>query len=192
MEVKKGTETVDQKDAECQGDEILFHTRIFDVVKRYQKGHSGRMLERYVVRNPGAVAILPLLPDGRILLLKQYRSPTKKYIYEIPAGTREAGEEPIVTASRELHEETGYRAGKIVPMTSFYSSPGIFQERLYLFKATDLSPGRNSLEDGEDIALYPVTPEEAKKLIRSGEIEDAKTLLALLSLFTTEDLFGVG
>ncbi|MDO5553512.1 MAG: NUDIX hydrolase [Planctomycetia bacterium] len=189
--MEKENKTVDQKDVAHQEDEILFHTRIFDVVKRYQKGHSGRMLERYVVRNPGAVAILPILPDGRILLLKQYRSPTKKYIYEIPAGTREQGEEPILTASRELIEETGYHAGKIVPMTSFYSSPGIFQERLYLFKATELVPGPNALEDGEDITLYPVSPEDVKRMIRSGEIEDAKTLLALLSLFTTEDLFAV-
>ena len=164
-------------------DEVIFKTKIFDVVQRYQIGQSGQKHIRYVIRNKGAVAILPILPDGRIILLKQFRSPAQRYIYEIPAGTRDIGEEPLVTANRELIEETGFHAGKMEPMYSFFSSPGIFQEMLYLFKATDLVPGKQALEEGEDITLCYFSRDELKQMLNSGEIEDGKTLLALLTLF---------
>lgn len=164
------------------GDEIIFETRIFDVVRRFQSCPNGEKQERFVVRNRGAVALLPVLDDGSVVLIRQYRAPTAGYIYEIPAGTREPGEEPIITAARELVEETGYRAGKIVPLYSFYSSPGIFQEKLHLFLATELTPGPTALESGEDITTVIKTKEEIAEMLRKGEIEDAKTILALLTL----------
>lgn len=168
-------------------DEVIFKTKIFDIVQRYQIGQSGQKHVRYVIRNKGAVAILPILPDGRIILLKQFRSPTQRYIYEIPAGTREIGEDPLTTAKRELIEETGYHAGKMEPMYSFFSSPGIFQEMLYLFKATDLVPGQQALEEGEDITLCYFTRDEIKKMLKAGEFNDGKTILALLTLFAELD-----
>ncbi|MDD3587482.1 MAG: NUDIX hydrolase, partial [Thermoguttaceae bacterium] len=135
-------------------------------------------------------AILPIGDDGRIVLVRQYRSPAQRYIYEIPAGTRETGEEPITTATRELIEETGYHAERSWLMTHFFSSPGIFQEELYLFKATGLTPGNSHLEDGEDLEVRLFTKDELRHMIRDGEIEDGKTLLALLSLFSTDDFFN--
>ena len=173
-----------------QEDEVIFETKVFDVVKRYQIGHSGKKLTRFVIRNRGAVAILPILDDGRIVLVRQYRSPAQRYIYEIPAGTREIGEEPLITATRELIEETGYHAERIWLMTHFFSSPGIFQEELYLFKATGLTPGDSHLEDGEDLEVRLFTKDELRRMICAGEIEDGKTLLALLTLFTPDEFFS--
>lgn len=174
-EEKNGNDTTEDK--------ILFQTRIFDVVERYQIGQSGKRHPRYVVRNKGAVAILPILPDGRIILIKQFRSPAQRYIYEIPAGTREIGEDPLKTACRELIEETGYHAGKMDLLCSFYSSPGIFQEELFLYRATELVPGESAMEDGEDITLVIVDRDQIRSMIRNGEIHDGKTLLALLTIF---------
>ena len=162
------------------GEPILFQGRIFNVVERTQVGRSGKILKRQVVKHPGAVGIAPILPDGRVLLIEQYRVALQKTIFEIPAGTREVGEEPLLTATRELIEETGYSAGKIERLTAIYSSPGILQEELILYLATDLKPGESALEDGEKIELRPKTWDEIDAMIAAEEIVDAKTLVALL------------
>lgn len=160
--------------------EILFESRLFKVEKRFQTGRSGKQLERHVILHPGAVGILPILDDGRIVMIRQYRVAVDDVLVEIPAGTLEPNEEPIKTASRELIEETGYTAGNIEPMTTILSSPGILQEKLHIFIATNLVPGETALEDGEDIKLLLLTWGEIREMIRSGEIQDAKTLVALL------------
>lgn len=162
------------------GEPILFEGRIFKVVERTQVGRSGKILKRQVVKHPGAVGIVPILPDGRVLLIEQYRVALQKTIFEIPAGTREVGEEPLLTATRELIEETGYSAGKVERLTAIYSSPGILQEELILYLATDLTPGESAPEDGEKIELRLKTWEEIDAMIAAEEIVDAKTLVALL------------
>lgn len=160
--------------------EILFRSRLFQVEKRFQTGRSGKQLERHVILHPGAVGILPLLDDGRVVMIRQYRIAVDEVLVEIPAGTLEPNEEPIRTAARELTEETGYTAKTIEPMTTIFSSPGILQETLHLFVATGLVPGETDLEDGEDIQLLILTWDEIRKMIAAGEIRDAKTLVALL------------
>ena len=160
--------------------EILFQSRLFKIEKRFQTGHSGKQLERHVILHPGAVGILPLLGDGRVVMIRQYRVAVDDVLVEIPAGTLEPNEPPIKTAARELIEETGYTAKTIEPMTVILSSPGILQEKLHLFVAKDLVPGETCLEDGEDIQLLILTWDEIRKMIADGEIQDAKTLVALL------------
>ena len=160
--------------------EILFQSKLYRIEKTWQTGRSGQQLERHVIVHPGAVGILPLLDDGRVVLLRQYRVAVDAYLIELPAGTLEPGEEPIVTAQRELIEETGYTAGKMEPLITFYSSPGILREQLHLFVATDLTPGESALEDGEDIELFIADWDEVRDLIARGEITDAKTLIGLL------------
>lgn len=159
---------------------ILFQSRIFNVVERTQIGRSGKTLKRQVVKHPGAVGIIPILPDGRVLLIDQYRITVQKNIFEIPAGTREIGEDPLATAKRELIEETGYSAGKMERLTAILTSPGILQEELILYVATDLTPGESAPEDGEKIALAPKTWSEIDRMIADEEIVDSKTLVALL------------
>jgi len=160
--------------------DILFTSKLFQVVRRFQTGRSGNPLERHVILHPGAITVLPILNDGRVVLLKQYRIAVEKHLIELPAGTREPNEEPIITAARELTEETGYTAGKIEPMTMFYPSPGILHEEMHLFLATDLKPGPTNLEDGEDIQILLADWTDVKRMIFSGEIQDAKTLVGLL------------
>ena len=160
--------------------DILFTSKLFQVVRRFQTGRSGDQLERHVILHPGAVTVLPILEDGRAVLLKQYRVAVEKHLIELPAGTCEPNEEPIITAGRELAEETGYIAGKIEPLTVFYSSPGILHEEMHLFLATDLKPGPSNLEDGEDIELILADWTEVRRMIFAGEIQDAKTLVGLM------------
>ena len=160
-------------------DKELFQSRIFTVVERMQIGRSGALLRRQVVKHPGAVGIVPILPDGRVLLIKQYRIALEKEIFEIPAGTREPGESPLATAKRELIEETGYRSDAFTQLSTIYTSPGILQEELTLYLATDLEPGESAPEDGERIALTPLEWSEIDDMIRVGEISDGKTLAGL-------------
>jgi len=159
--------------------EILFQSKLYRIEKTWQTGRSGQALERHVIVHPGAVGVLPLLDDGRVVLLRQYRIAVDSYLIELPAGTLEPGEEPITSARRELIEETGYTAGKIEPLITFYSSPGILREQLHLFVATELTPGKTALEDGEDIEPLIVTWQDIRKMIAGGEITDAKTLIGL-------------
>ena len=162
-----------------ENEPVLYQGRIFKVVERTQMGRSGKKLVRQVVKHPGAVGIVPILPDGRVLLIEQYRITFQKNIFEIPAGTREVGEEPLATAKRELVEETGYSADKMERLTAIYTSPGVLQEELILYIATGLTAGESAPEDGEKIALRPKSWDEIERMIADEEIVDSKTLVGL-------------
>ncbi|MEN6451253.1 MAG: NUDIX hydrolase [Thermoguttaceae bacterium] len=159
---------------------ILFQGYRFRVERAIQVTPDGVKHVREVVRHPGAVVILPLLDDGRICLLWNYRVAVRERIIELPAGTLEPNEDPAETARRELIEETGYRAGRIEHLISFWTTPGIFDERMHLYLAEQLQPGPTALEAGEDIEPLLVTWDEAMEMMRQGKIQDAKTLTALL------------
>lgn len=132
------------------------------------------------MRHPGAVTVLPLLEDGRVCLVRNYRVAVDQTLIELPAGVVEPGEDPAETARRELAEETGYRAAVIELLAVFYMSPGILDEKMYLYLATSLRPGATALEPGEDIQPLLTTWEEALEMARDGRIQDAKTLTGLL------------
>ena len=155
---------------------VLYEGRIFKVVERLQIGRSGKTLKRQVVKHPGAVGIVPILPDGRVVLIKQFRVTFQKYIYEIPAGTLELQENPLEAARRELLEETGFKAGNVDFLSSIYTSPGILEEELFLYLATDLKEGASAPEEGELIELVSLTWSEIDKLIDSGELHDSKSI----------------
>jgi ADP-ribose pyrophosphatase len=159
---------------------ILFQGRRFRVERVVQTTPDGVEHVREVVRHPGAVVILPLLDDGRIGFVKNYRVAVNKTLIELPAGTLEPGEDPAETARRELAEETGYRAGRIDHLLTFCMSPGILDERMHLYLAGQLKPGPLALEAGEDIQPLLCTWEESLQMVQRGEIDDAKTLVALL------------
>jgi ADP-ribose pyrophosphatase len=146
--------------------------RAFDV--------NGRPLVHDIVVHPGAAVILPIMPDGRLAMIYNYRVATGGELLELPAGTLDPGEDPLTCAARELAEETGYRAGRIVPLVSFYSSPGIVSERLHAFLATELTPGQPAHEGTEQIRLAPMTLGAALLAIHDGRICDGKTIVALL------------
>jgi ADP-ribose pyrophosphatase len=157
----------------------VFTGRKFRVESRtIDPGGAPRDFE--VVVHPGAAVILPVLDDGRVLLIHNYRIAVGRELLELPAGTLDDGETPATCAARELAEETGYRAGKLQALTSFFTSPGILTERIHAFLATGLTPGPMAHEAGEQIRLAPLTPTDTWRAIRDGRICDGKTILTLL------------
>jgi ADP-ribose pyrophosphatase len=134
-----------------------------------------------VVRHPGGVGVLPLHGDGTVTLIRQLRPAVGKTLLEIPAGRLDPGEDPAECGRRELAEETGLSAGSIAPLGSFYPSPGVFDEELYLFLGTDLVQGVPDPEGYEDIETVRIPFEEALRMAADGNgIRDAKTIVALL------------
>jgi ADP-ribose pyrophosphatase len=161
-------------------DEVLLETRRFRVVRHRGRTACGHEYVRETVQHPGAVVILPVLDDGRVCLIRNYRVAVDRTLIELPAGTLEPGEEPAVTARRELEEETGYQAGRIEPLTQFFMSPGILNERMHAYLATGLTKGPAHPEAGEEIERLLVSWDEALRMTLSGEIQDAKTIATLL------------
>jgi len=140
---------------------------------------SGKRIRKEVVVHPGAVVILGFLPDDRLLLIRNRRYTINETLVELPAGTLEKGEDPMNCAGRELLEETGYLAGRLKPLGSFFASPGILTEKMYLFAAYDLEHQGQSLDESEEIEVMPVTLEQAIQMIKLGEIVDAKTIAGI-------------
>lgn len=165
-------------------EKLLLQAARFRVVERETKLATGETLPRQVVLHPGAVVILPLLAGDRVCLIRNYRIAVGKTLIELPAGTLEPGEPPLETARRELQEETGYVSNNWAePWTeqpTFLMSPGILNERMYAYVATDLTPGQASREPGEEIDNLEVPLSKAIEMIKTGEIEDAKTIATLL------------
>lgn len=160
--------------------ETLHTASRFQVQRVTQRFPDGRSFQREVVRHPGAVVIVPVLDDGRICMIRNYRVAVDRELLELPAGTLEAGEPPLETAQRELIEETGYRAAQITPLLEFYMSPGILDERMYAFVATGLTEGSPAREDGEQIVNHLVSTAELEVLLAEGKIQDSKSLSAIL------------
>lgn len=160
-------------------DEIVYEATKFKVAHR-RFFCAGREHSYEVVLHPGAAVILPVLADGRIVLIHNVRPAVDAELLEIPAGTLDPGELPADCAARELAEETGYRAGRCEPLCAFYSTPGILNERMHLFIATELEPGPTALEDTEQIRVTAMTLDEALAGIPAGRIVDGKTIVALL------------
>lgn len=154
---------------------------------------DGSVGELEMIRHPGAAAVIPFASDPQgtdptILLIKQYRYATLDILYEIPAGRLNPGEDPRVCAERELLEEVGVKAGRVERLTTIWTTPGFTDERIHLFWATDLTPGQHAREADEFIEVTPKPLSEVLALIKSGEICDAKTCLAILFVagFTLE------
>jgi ADP-ribose pyrophosphatase len=141
---------------------------------------DGQHQQREIIRHPGAVALIALDDQNHVLLVRQFRSASAQMMSEIPAGILNADEIPLNAAIRELQEETGYKPGKIVPLGGFYTAPGYTTEYIHLFVATNLIESRLPADEDEFIEVDHVTLSDALAMIERGEIEDAKTIIALL------------
>ena len=164
--------------------EVLYQAKRFRVERVTQVSADGSRHARDIVRHPGAVVILPLLDDGRLVFVENYRVAVEQRLVELPAGTLEPPEEPVATALRELAEETGYRAARIEHLATFFMSPGILDEKMYAYAASGLTAGEMALEAGEDIRVLPLTWQEALEMVRDGRIHDAKSVATLLYYYT--------
>lgn len=141
---------------------------------------DGRITTREVVAHRGAVAIVPVLEDGRAVLIRQYRRAADAVLLEVPAGTLEEGEHPEDCAYRELAEETGYRARSMTKLFQQFLAPGYSAEILHVYLAEGLVSGQQSFDDDESIEVHPVLLADVPGMISRGEIVDAKTIAALL------------
>ncbi|HEX8465780.1 MAG TPA: NUDIX hydrolase [Abditibacterium sp.] len=144
---------------------------------------SGRTAQREVLEHRGAVCVLPVLPDGQIAMIRQWRTAAQEILWELPAGGLEENESPEECAKRELIEEIGYRAGKLTPLYQAYLAPGYSSEMMWAFLAEDLELVGAQPEEDETIELVVKPLEELLPLIDSGEIRDSKTICALLALY---------
>jgi ADP-ribose pyrophosphatase len=161
--------------------QVIFEGRKLRLeVHHLRDEETGKKVFREVVVHPGAVVILPFVSDNEIVLIKNRRYVVGRQIIELPAGTIDKSEPPMNCAGRELLEETGYLAGKIKPLGTFYTSPGILSENMYAFAAYDLTQQKQALEEGEDIELMQVKFDDALEMIRGGDIVDGKTIATIL------------
>jgi ADP-ribose pyrophosphatase len=157
----------------------LYTGKIFDVVLEKVTLPNGAVKDREIVRHPGAAAMVPLLDDGRVVLIKQYRHAVGEFVWEIPAGTLEPEEAPMACARRELVEEIGYEAANLEKLTEILPAPGYTDEHIHIFLATGLQAVDQRLEDDEVLELQPTVLETALAMVAKGEIRDAKTIAGL-------------
>ena len=163
---------------------LLHEGRNFDFLVDEVALPNGHVTQRDIVRHPGAVAIVPTLGDGRVALIRQFRYATGKTLLEIPAGTLEQGEPPLECAARELREETGYEAEALEPLLSCFMAPGYSDEVIHFFVARGLRVVGDDPEIDEEITLELHSLEEVRRMIEENIIEDAKTIVGILSLTT--------
>lgn len=155
----------------------MFAGRLVSVDRVTVRLPDGRETEREIVRHPEVIAVLPRLPDGRLVLVRQFRKAADRVLLEVPAGGIDGDETPEQAVRREMIEETGYRVGALRHLASFYTSPGFTTELMHLYEATDLLPGTPT-EETDTIEVALLTPAEALAQLAPGSA-DAKTLLAL-------------
>ena len=158
----------------------VFAGRVLDVGEEVHTLPNGRTATFEVIRHPGGAAVLPVLADGRIVLIRQYRPALGAMLWEIPAGRLEPGESPEACVRRELAEEAGYTAGQLTSLGGLWSAAGFCDEYVALFAASELMPVPLAPEPDEIIEPVAMLLDEALQLLFQGEIRDAKTQLALL------------
>jgi ADP-ribose pyrophosphatase len=157
--------------------EELIHTPIFRVTFDHALDPGGFEIKRAIVQHAGSAVMMPVDERGRILLVRQYRLPARRYLWELPAGRLDPGETPLGAAKRELVEETGYRAKKWMKLVKFWPSPGYVAEAMTIFLAQDLTAGVAKPMEDERIESRWHTAKEVDAMIMAGKIADAKTII---------------
>jgi ADP-ribose pyrophosphatase len=158
----------------------LIRTPIFYVTMDHALDPDGFEIKRAIVQHPGSAVVMPVDSKKRVLLVRQYRLPAQKYLWELPAGRVDPGETPLQAAKRELREETGCRAKKFIKLAEFFPSPGFLAEKMTIYLAKDITVGESTPMEDERIETRWFTASEIDKLIQSGKILDAKTMIGFL------------
>ncbi|AQY50745.1 ADP-ribose pyrophosphatase [Listeria weihenstephanensis FSL R9-0317] len=161
--------------------ETIFEGKIVKLVVDDVVLPNGAMSKREIVKHPGAVAVIAITPENKMIMVEQFRKPLENTIVEIPAGKIEPNEAPELTAGRELEEETGYKTEDLTHLVSFYTSPGFADELLHIYLAGDIHKQANPLQADEDefVNILEVSLDEALQLIEENVICDAKTVYAV-------------
>ena len=166
--------------------EILYQGRVFDLIVDQVEYPSGNKSVREIAHHPGGAVVVPILDDGRAILVRQLRYPLGKRILELPAGKLSPGEDPMAAAGRELEEETGWVAGELEKLTSIYTTPGFCDEVLHIYLGTSLKEASSGhkREEGElSMTLEMISLQEAVGMIERGELQDSKTIIGLLMVW---------
>jgi ADP-ribose pyrophosphatase len=163
--------------------ETVYEGPIFGVRRDQVLEPDGVHTMREVITHAGSVVVLPVLPDGRIVLIRQYRHATRQYLWELVAGRIDEGESIRAGAARELLEETGYRAKRLTVFLDFWPTPGFLEERMYVLLAEGITAGQARPEEDEKITAKPFTRRELERLIKDGKLHDGKTIASLLFYF---------
>ena len=160
----------------------VYQCRLFSVTEdEAVDPKTGFTIKRSVVRHAGSAVMMAVDEKKRILMVRQYRLPAEKYLWELPAGKVDPGEKPLQAAKRELAEETGYKARTWTKLASFWASPGFVQERMTIYLAMDLTAGAATPMDDERIEARWFTRKEVREMIAAAKIEDAKTMVGFLT-----------
>jgi len=163
--------------------EIRYKGKVFDHQVDEIEYESGKKGIREIAIHPGGAVVIPVKDNGKLILVKQFRYPLQKWLIEFPAGKLDANENPLICASRELEEETGYKAKKFEKLGEILTAPGYCTEILHIYKATELTPGNINREEGElGMEILEFNFEEIEKMITLGEINDAKTIAGMYYL----------
>lgn len=172
------------KKAKILKSEVIYEGKAFGVRRDDLIEPTGVRTIREVVTHPGSVVLLPILPDGRIILVRQYRHAARQYLWELVAGRMERGENVKKGAQRELLEETGYRAKKLSVFLDFFPTPGFLEEQMFLLLAEGLTAGVAEPEDDEKIIVAAYTRKQLEQMIRTRKLRDAKSIAGLLFYFS--------
>lgn len=170
---------MDKFEEKTLSSKVVYQGRIFDITDDEIVLSDGLARHREIIRHSGGVVIFALKDNGNMLLVKQYRYAVKSVQTELPAGRLEKGEDPLVAAQRELREETGYVAKTWKSLGYIFTTFGICDEKLYLFKATDLTFDKPDPDEGEILDYFELPLSEVYKLVKNGTINDAKTICAI-------------
>jgi ADP-ribose pyrophosphatase len=172
-----------RSNAKILSSKMIFQGRVFGVRRDEIIEPTGVRVTREVITHPGSVVVLPVLPDRRIVLIRQYRHATRQFLWELVAGRMEPGENPRRSAARELIEETGYRAKRLHVFLDVFPTPGFLEERMYILLAEGLTLGEAEPEEDEKITVKSFTRKELEKMMQNGTLRDAKSIAGLLYYF---------
>ena len=162
---------------------VVYKGSIFGVRRDEVLEPTGVRTTREVITHPGSVVVMPVLPDGRIILIRQYRHAARQFLWELVAGRMDPGESVRQAAVRELIEETGYRAKRLRVFLDLFPTPGFLEERMYILLAEGLKLGEAEPEEDEKIVVRVFTRAELEKMIQRGVLRDAKSIAGLLYYF---------
>ena len=177
---KESSSGKDHDIAKILKSEIVYQGPVFGVRRDEVLEPGGWRTIREVITHPGSVVVLPVLPDKKIVLIRQYRHATRRYLWELVAGRMDEGESVREAAARELLEETGYRAKRFKVFLDVFPTPGFLEERMYILLAEGLTEGEAEPEEDEKIEVQAYKLKELKQMMRTGKLRDAKSIAGIL------------
>jgi len=181
--MNKSSGTTRAKKVKVLSSTIVYEGPVFGIRRDQVIEPSGVRTTREVITHPGSVVVLPVLPDGRIVLIQQYRYAARQYLWELVAGRIDPGETPKEAAARELIEETGFRAKRLRVFLDVFPTPGFLEERMFILLAEGLTAGEAEPEEDEKIISRAYSSKQLEEMIRGGKLRDAKTIAGILYYF---------